>query len=73
MKNTNCFESVASSVREFGVVAVVESIVDHADATADFAHSCNDKHSETHWRQIACFLIEALGKIESLPEKPKKF
>lgn len=73
MKTTNCKELISSSVKEFGIIAVLEAIVEHADITADFAHSCNDRHSENRWRRIACFLLEGLGRIESLPEKPRKF
>lgn len=59
-------QQVGALVKEHGLPAVVQSLIENFDSKADFAHLSGDKKAETAFRRIVVILFDSLRKIDSV-------
>ncbi len=59
-------QQISALVKEHGLLAVRQSLVENLDGKADFAHLSGDKKEETVYRRIVVILFDALRKIDSV-------
>jgi hypothetical protein len=68
MKHEDLDHTIKELIREYGINAVIYSIVEACDSSADFAHSCNDRTIENYWRKAAVAILDVIPRMpEKLP------
>jgi hypothetical protein len=57
---------LTDTVKEEGIINVVQILVEHFDKQADFSNLSGNKKQETKDRKVVSILIDALNKIDSI-------
>jgi hypothetical protein len=73
IKDSDLDELIQELIRKHGATKVIESIISSCDASADFAHSCNDKQTENYWREVAVKIFDVVKRIQNILPPAKKY